>query len=207
MPHKHFPQKTACAIAGAVLSVLSASAFIAATPLPQETEDELAEDTTEAYNPRECAEKQNPEGVRFVVDKVAVSTNYEYELAGEKAFSALLSNPICYMPQKHRDLKLVLTGETNGLLSTVTCAYNSHKPLVLSPDVIWLTICQGMAIHVNQHFKSLEQVLYKQGHPNIISIRNDKLGTDESAWAALVDSISVYTKRYTGNAFYDAFVP
>lgn len=207
MPHKHFPQKTACAIAGAVLSVLSASAFIAATPLPQETEDELAEDTTEAYNPRECAEKQNPEGVRFVVDKVAVSTNYEYELAGEKAFSALLSNPICYMPQKHRDLKLVLTGETNGLLSAVTCAYNSHKPLVLSPDVIWLTICQGMAIHVNQHFKSLEQVLYKQGHPNIISIRNDKLGTDESAWAALVDSISVYTQRYTGNAFYDAFVP
>ena len=38
--------------------------------------------------------------------------------------------------------------EVHPLVSAVHCAFAEHRPLVLSPDIIWLTICQGFGHHV-----------------------------------------------------------
>ena len=34
-------------------------------------------------------------------------------------------------------------------------AYADHHPLVLSPDMIWITICQGFSKYVNAHAEEL----------------------------------------------------
>jgi hypothetical protein len=39
----------------------------------------------------------------------------------------------------------------NPLISAAHRAIAQHRPLVLSPDIIWLTIAQGLAIHINVH--------------------------------------------------------
>ena len=41
------------------------------------------------------------------------------------------------------------------LLSAVARAFGEHRPLVLSPDVVWLTIAQGVAQHVRLNAESL----------------------------------------------------
>ena len=38
--------------------------------------------------------------------------------------------------------------KVHPLVSAVHCAFAEHRPLVLSPDIIWLTICQGFGHHV-----------------------------------------------------------
>jgi hypothetical protein len=48
--------------------------------------------------------------------------------------------------------------EPNGvhpLLSAVGQAFAEHRPLILSPDAVWLTIAQGVAQHVRLHAEEL----------------------------------------------------
>lgn len=37
------------------------------------------------------------------------------------------------------------------LIAATFAAFSQHRPLTLSPDIIWTVICQGMADHINQH--------------------------------------------------------
>ncbi|WP_272427393.1 DUF4419 domain-containing protein [Polyangium jinanense] len=43
------------------------------------------------------------------------------------------------------DLPVVDHGPTHALLGAVHLAFAQHRPLVLSPDAVWLTIAQGVA--------------------------------------------------------------
>jgi hypothetical protein len=47
------------------------------------------------------------------------------------------------------------------LLGAVHLAFSEHRPLVLSPDVIWITIAQGIAQHVRLHAEELRGRLVK----------------------------------------------
>jgi len=38
----------------------------------------------------------------------------------------------------------------HGLFSAVHLAFSQHRPLVLSPDMIWIAILQGFAQHVKK---------------------------------------------------------
>ncbi len=43
----------------------------------------------------------------------------------------------------------------HGLVHAVYLAFSQHRPLVLTPDVIWITLAQGFAQHVNNHAEAL----------------------------------------------------
>ena len=47
------------------------------------------------------------------------------------------------------------------LLSAVARAFADHRPLVLSPDAVWLTIAQGVAQHVRLHAEELRPRLVR----------------------------------------------
>lgn len=147
------------------------------------------------------------EGFRFDVDTVKIAeaylnTNVLSEVFPEKIHQSKIS----YIPKEQLTQQIVSSYD-NGLLEAVTIAYNTHYPLVLSPDIVWLNICQGMAIHINENFESLEKVIFKNGHSKVIKVRNDSLGRNDDAWSDLIDSLSAQTKQYTDSVFYDAFVP
>lgn len=43
----------------------------------------------------------------------------------------------------------------NALVYAVHLAYADHRPLVLSPDMIWLAVAQGITFHILQHAEEL----------------------------------------------------
>ena len=145
-------------------------------------------------------------GIRFKVENVEMAKTDIGGIDVATAFNYLMDGKLCYMPEEHKKAE-VHTTINNQLLSTIAIAYAEHHPLTLSPDEIWLTICQGMALHINQKFKKLEPVIYKKGHPKQIEVRNDTLKLPDSVWKDMIDSISVKTATYTGHRFYEAFVP
>lgn len=49
----------------------------------------------------------------------------------------------------------------HALISAVHLAFSRHLPLSLTPDVIWLTIAQGFAQHVNNHAEELRSLLVR----------------------------------------------
>lgn len=69
----------------------------------------------------------------------------------------------------------------NPFLGAIHQAYQTHFPLVLSPDDVWTTIAQGFAMHVNENAEALRErfvghegkkdivvdIPYSKGDPNL----------------------------------------
>lgn len=149
--------------------------------------------------------KEVPKGVRFEVDNVKIAEDYLGEVEIEEIQNDL-ERGTYFIPQEHRTEQLVYTRHCN-LPNAVMQAYKDHRPLALSPDEIWLTICQGMSIHINENFKRLKHKIYKGKVSQQLTVENNKLGLYDPAWQELVDSMATKTSNYTGPLFYDAFVP
>ena len=163
-----------------------------------------------AQDVTESERVSSPEGVRFDVENVNIAKRFHREINAKHIFEIIAMREIVYMPEEHKQMKLVPSIDrfySNALLETVRTAYHNHHPLALSPDVIWLTICQGISIHIELNFKSLEKKIFPNGHPNSIYVRVDALASDSTQWDVAVDSLTQQTRRYTAPYFYEAFVP
>ena len=53
------------------------------------------------------------------------------------------------------ELRVLSEGAVHPLLAATHLAFAEHRPLVLSPDAVWLTIAQGVAQHVRLHAHEL----------------------------------------------------
>ncbi|OJT18990.1 hypothetical protein BO221_36325 [Archangium sp. Cb G35] len=59
------------------------------------------------------------------------------------------------------------------LLAAVHRAFAEHRPLVLSPDIIWLTLMQGVAQHVRLNAEALRSRLVRHEGQRRLSVRMD----------------------------------
>lgn len=150
--------------------------------------------------------KEKPKGVLFQLDDVELADTLLKVFNAKKVFENKIGKKILFLPTEHENLMLV-SCPNNGLIQTVQECYANHRPLILTPDAIWLTICQGVSIHINENFKALENTLFGKNKPNQIIIRNDSLEYSEKQWKKLIESFSSETKKYTKDDFYSFFVP
>ncbi|MFC0541011.1 DUF4419 domain-containing protein [Kutzneria chonburiensis] len=82
--------------------------------------------------------------------------------------------------------------EPNGvhpLLDAVSRAFGEHRPLVLSPDAVWLTIAQGVAQHIRLHAEELRPKLV--GRPGrealVLEMLEPPANADE--WRAVIEQL------------------
>jgi hypothetical protein len=69
------------------------------------------------------------------------------------------------------------------LLGAVARAFADHRPLVLSPDVVWLTITQGVAQHIRLHAEELRpQLVNHHGRKRLIVGIDGPLPGDADSW-------------------------
>ncbi|KYF55528.1 hypothetical protein BE08_42820 [Sorangium cellulosum] len=86
-------------------------------------------------------------------------------------------------------MRVLDTRGTHPLLAAVHAAFAEHRPLVLSPDAIWLTIAQGFAQHVRLHAEALRPRLVRhQGRSTIEVEWNGPLPEDPASWSAILDT-------------------
>ena len=77
------------------------------------------------------------------------------------------------------------------LLSAVGKAFAEHRPLVLSPDAVWLTIAQGVAQHVRLHAEELRPRLVSHaGRKRLSVMRDGPMPADAESWAELVAALA-----------------
>ena len=57
------------------------------------------------------------------------------------------------------ELRILPPDGVHPLLGAVGRAFADHRPLVLSPDAVWLTIAQGVAQHIRLHAEELRPLL------------------------------------------------
>ncbi len=92
----------------------------------------------------------------------------------------------------------------------VSChrAFTQHRPLCLSPDMIWLLICQGVAHHVNVHAESLRSRFVQHQGKARIEVRRDDFvkGSPENPWGEVINDLSSCIREHIGST-HDLFVP
>jgi hypothetical protein len=121
----------------------------------------------------------------FTVDDVAaVRTRLPSRRLGDLAGDVLVMGG-------DPDLLVLEPDGVHPLLSGVGRAFAEHRPLVLSPDAVWLTIASGVAQHIRLHAEELRPRLV--GHPgqNRLTVTIDRpVPADAASWADLVAEFS-----------------
>lgn len=98
--------------------------------------------------------KQTGSKVRFCVDDVAPApkrlpirnANLRLEECFEKPLLAFSHDGTSLVVHNH---------QIHPLAQAVHAAFSDHRPLVLTPDAVWITLAQGFAQHVNNHAETL----------------------------------------------------
>ncbi|MCR9172750.1 MAG: DUF4419 domain-containing protein [bacterium] len=146
------------------------------------------------------------EGFTFVVDDVEQSTNRLNETTFDVFIKDRFSKKVYAYPQEMSGKKVV-AHHGNGFLKTVQFAFNDHRPLELSPDDIWLVICQSFGDHITANKDSMEYLLLKEDHPKEIVVRNDKLThEDDKEWSNLMASFDDEIDEISKDAFKNLIV-
>lgn len=79
-------------------------------------------------------------------------------------------------------------------------AYAEHRPFVLSPDMIWLLVCQGFSQHVNFNQGTAKEVFPKlqEKVPLVVINNNISLGDPSSPWEETTGQFADQITNYVG---------
>ena len=128
--------------------------------------------------------------VRFAVSDVALATTPIEEIPYGQALAALVKAE----PEAHASghSMLIKTTGINSLLAAVHRAFQDHRPLSLSPDMIWVTLCQGLATHVAENRQALRDRFVSFQGKRPITIRRDDFvkGAPDNPWPEVFSEFS-----------------
>ena len=98
---------------------------------------------------------------------------------------------------------------TNAFLAAVHAAFSNHYPLILTPDVIWLCIAQGLAQHINCNAEKLRRhFVSHEGKETLTVVRDDFVkGSPGNAWPQVFEQFSQEIKKHIGEETYDILTP
>lgn len=140
--------------------------------------------------------------IRFRVHNVDVNTRPPRSSKPtnlERAWLSLGKGPIHHMtPLPHGKEVFQVFTEHNSFAEAVHRAFFEHYPLRITPDAVWITILQGVAIHVNEHSEELRhKFVAHEGKKELLVIRPRFPETGEE-WESGIDE---FTSLIRGNVF------
>jgi hypothetical protein len=114
-------------------------------------------------------------------------------LGRQAVFEALLHAPI---EQFSPGQDLVFCNGLHPLAAAAACAFYDHRPLVLSPDVVWFCLLQGLAHHLSLNAGAQgDRLVPRQGENALRVVRTDFVLGRQNPWpeafAAFSDLIGV----------------
>ena len=126
----------------------------------------------------------------FAVSDAPPATEPMPEAPYHAAIADFLGGPVESCSRYHG--RLVSSTRSHPLIAALHAAFAQHRPVALSPDVVWLTLCQGFAHHVNAHAESLRPRLVRHEGKVKIEVNRDDFvkGSPENPWPICVSGIA-----------------
>ena len=150
----------------------------------------------------------NQPGVTFAVDDVSPATEPLPECQSHEAVKRMLGGEIesCfdYCGTVIKDVR------SQPLLAAVYTAFNEHRPVVLSPDAIWITIAQGVGQHMAIHGERLRsRFVAHEGKLDLVfifSLSDWGEGSPENPWLEAFASWAGLIRDHVGPSLHDSLV-
>ena len=167
--------------------------------------------------------------ISFEVSDVVRATEPLPEVPYKQSVEALLTRRIPRWERGEEDEDDLLAGPSPGrpveacaryhgrlldrvplhpFVAAVHKAFMGHRPLCLSPDMIWLLIAQGVANHINAHPDELRPRLVRHPGRLALAVRRDDFvkGSPENPWPEVFAEFSAQIRQHVGPAL-DLFLP
>lgn len=107
-----------------------------------------------------------------------------------KLFEDKMGRPLeAFTPETPADVVAAGGAADHSLVSTVYLAFSEHRPLVLTPDIIWLTLAQGFAQHINNHAEALRSTIVSHKGKVTLKAMAFELSTSQD-WADVIQQWS-----------------
>ncbi len=143
-------------------------------------------------------------GVSFEVDKDLPAPKTKLQKYNDKEIAKMIVN-ISGVPQElHRVKKTSFEGERlcylgdDNFFKCMVQAYADHRPLVLSPDMVWLIISQGFSRYVNAHTEEMRDLLvFHEGKMELVTISNNNILLPNGDWKLLLNDFSACIAKNT----------
>jgi hypothetical protein len=136
-------------------------------------------------------------GITFNVSDVKPATSRLDEASVASCLQELLQNE----PESYsgRDDSIVPCAY-NGLAGAMHLAFDQHRPLVLDPDCIWLSIAQSFATHVDKNAEELRHHFVQHEGQETVKVQRDSFvkGSPHNDWVGCFDEFSSQIKEYIG---------
>ncbi len=143
-------------------------------------------------------------GITFSVDDVEPATAALNCRDLGYGLSTLLPGGVRLNSWSDYNSQVVSGVEFHPLIAAVHLAFADHRPLVISPDMIWVTILQGFSQHVRNNAEALRHKLVKHAEGKVeIGIAMDDLFLEspESAWHEAIEMLAFALRHEIGDIF------
>lgn len=146
-------------------------------------------------------------GIRFTVHSVTKATSPLEEQEAEESINAILGGE-SFVPLESTKcdvcsadgLALVQGVRCQGLMMAVHLAFSEHRPLCLSPDMIWLTIAQGFAQHIQNDPETYRHLFVEHEGKETIEIKGDpgESASQLAFWSGAIHQFGEEVHRRVG---------
>jgi Domain of unknown function (DUF4419) len=142
--------------------------------------------------------KTTTQGTTFAVDDVPAGTKPLPTEKVKASVEKLLGTPVEACDGYVADV--VEQPGFHTLIAAADLAYQGHFPLVLNPDVIWLTIAQGFARHIANNAEELRtRIVTFEGKATVEMRRDDFVrGSPENPWPEVWPTFCDQIREYIG---------
>ncbi|GGJ60023.1 DUF4419 domain-containing protein [Deinococcus roseus] len=146
---------------------------------------------------------ENGAGVRFEVDEVVPATALlQPSLLQKQLESHLRTELLCSSFDAVQ--KTLPTSGSHALIAAVHQAFSQHYPLTLSPDILWITLSQGVALHIQNNAEDLRHLFVQHQGKEKLTVRARQLCTPED-WAEVVQLWTEGIQDHVGQTTAEVF--
>jgi hypothetical protein len=144
-----------------------------------------------------------PNASTFEVHDVACATKPLDEIPYRDAVESLLETKVeacsSYRGMLVKPFALI-ESFFNPLIDVLFRAYCYHHPVVITPDVIWLTITQGLALHITENAEELRHHFVQHEGQETIQVRRDDFikGSPANPWREVFSEFSSAVRERIG---------
>ena len=122
----------------------------------------------------------------FHVDTVTPCQERLPRTNARKLFEGKMGRPVeAFTPEDPADVVAPQGAADHSLVAAVYLAFSEHRPLVLTPDIIWLTLAQGFAQHINNHAEALRSTVVSHKGKVTLKAMTFQLATSQD-WADVI---------------------
>src|SRR5262245_25057022 len=105
--------------------------------------------------------------------------------------------------------RTLVSSHFHPVVAAIHKAFNDHRPLVLSPDIMWLLIAQGFAYHVNANADELRPQFVTHAGKLKITVRRDDFikGSATNPWPEVFGAFTEQIRTHIGDSTHTLLLP